>query len=63
MGGGKYTGEVVEWLAARGHKINVITCHPFNPVWKIGKGYAGWAYHQKNRCGVEIIQCSLWNNF
>jgi len=60
VGGGKYTGEAVEWLAARGHKINVITAPPFYPEWKIGKGYSGWAYQKEYRCGVEIMRCPLW---
>ena len=28
---GKYTGEMVEWLAAQGHEVRVITAPPYYP--------------------------------
>jgi colanic acid biosynthesis glycosyl transferase WcaI len=40
---GKYTGEMAEWLAVRGHEVRVITAPPYYPEWKIGAGYRnGW---------------------
>ncbi len=33
---GKYTGEMVEWLAAQGHEVRVITAPPYYPQWQVG---------------------------
>ncbi len=32
---GKYTGEMVEWLARNGHEVRVITAPPYYPEWKV----------------------------
>jgi colanic acid biosynthesis glycosyl transferase WcaI len=34
VGIGKYTGEMCEWLAARGHEVRVIVPPPWYPDWK-----------------------------
>ncbi len=36
---GKYTGEMAEWLAARGHDVRVITAPPYYPAWSIRADY------------------------
>lgn len=36
---GKYTGEMAEWLAARGHEVRVITAPPYYPAWSIRADY------------------------
>jgi hypothetical protein len=33
---GKYTGEMVEWMASQGHDVRVITAPPYYPEWKVG---------------------------
>lgn len=38
---GKYTGEMCEWLAQKGHEVEVITSMPYYPEWKIRKAYQG----------------------
>ncbi|GHK07461.1 hypothetical protein ECZU01_14390 [Escherichia coli] len=37
---GKYTGEMVEWLAAQGHEVRVITAPPYYPQWQVGENYS-----------------------
>lgn len=32
---GKYTGEMVDWLAKEGHDCSVITTYPYYPYWKV----------------------------
>jgi colanic acid biosynthesis glycosyl transferase WcaI len=58
---GKYSGEMMEWLAARGHEVRVITTPPYYPAWKVHKEYKASAYRrEKSPAGVEIYRCPLW---
>ncbi|MEG9432075.1 glycosyltransferase WbuB [Terriglobus sp. ADX1] len=41
---GKYTGEMAAWLAARGHRVRVVTAPPYYPAWKIADDYRGRGY-------------------
>ena len=47
VGIGKYTGEMADWLARRGHEVRVVTAPPFNPASKIGEGYSAWQYRRE----------------
>ena len=38
---GKYTGEMVEWMAEQGHDVRVITAPPYYPEWQVGARYSG----------------------
>ena len=40
---GKYTGEMVAWLAARGHEVRVVTAPPYYPDWAVWPGYSAIA--------------------
>ena len=44
---GKYTGEMVEWLAAQGHEVRVITAPPYYPQWQVGENYSAWRYKRE----------------
>jgi len=70
---GKYTGEMAEWLAARGHEVRVVTAPPYYPMWRIGEGYAAWRYaieeldlprtpalSRGGRGSIRIYRCPLW---
>jgi len=58
---GKYSGEMMEWLAARGHGVRVITTPPYYPAWKVHKDYKAWAYSREvSPAGAEIFRCPLW---
>jgi len=37
---GKYTGEMCQWLAQRGHEIRVVTAPPYYPEWRVRAGYS-----------------------
>ncbi|HWZ51456.1 MAG TPA: glycosyltransferase WbuB [Granulicella sp.] len=41
---GKYTGEMAEWLASRGHQVRVVTAPPYYPDWRIHDGYRKTLY-------------------
>lgn len=57
---GKYTGEMAEWLATRGHEVRVITAPPYYPMWRIGEGYSGWHYWWEERNGIAVYRCPIW---
>ena len=57
---GKYTGELGAWLAARGHRVRVVTAPPYYPEWKIGRGYQAGAYRREDIAGAEVWRCPLW---
>jgi len=57
---GKYSGEMCEWLAARGHEVKIICAPPYYPEWRIGDGYSGWTYHHERWGGVDVLRCPLY---
>ena len=60
IGIGKYTAEMVEWLAKRGHKLRVVTAPPYYPEWYVGDGYTSWFYSYETMCEAEVWRCPLW---
>jgi len=44
---GKYTGEMVEWMASQGHDVRVITAPLYYPEWKVGERYSSWRYRRE----------------
>ena len=60
IGIGKYTSEMAEWLAARGHAVRVVTSMPHYPAWKVSEGYRGWKYSKETIRGVEVFRCPIW---
>jgi colanic acid biosynthesis glycosyl transferase WcaI len=48
VGVGKYTGEMAEWLAARGHQVRAVTAPPFNPEWRVAPGFSPWRYSRED---------------
>ena len=57
---GKYTGEMAAWLAARGHKVSVITTRPYYPEWKQAPGLAAWTWHSETWQGCHVTRCPLY---
>jgi colanic acid biosynthesis glycosyl transferase WcaI len=53
---GKYTGEMAEWLTARGHEVRVVTAPPYYPAWKIREDYRGTFYRVENRGGKNRVK-------
>ena len=60
VGIGKYTGELAEWLAARGHTVELICAPPAYPHWRIDPGHRGWRYARKTCRGVRLWRCPLY---
>ncbi len=50
----KYTGEMCEWFASRGHDVEVITAKPFYPNWKVADAYKKKSWFTEQRNGVTV---------
>jgi len=59
-GVGKYSGEMAEWLAGRGHKVRVVCGPPYYPQWRVAEGYRSWWYARERRNGVGLWRCPVW---
>ncbi|MDM0018624.1 glycosyltransferase WbuB [Variovorax saccharolyticus] len=57
---GKYTGEMVAWLAARGHEVRVVTAPPYYPDWAVWPGYKGSRYTREDWNGATVFRTPLW---
>ena len=57
---GKYSGEMVAWLAARGHDVRVVTAPPYYPDWSVWPGYSGARYAREEWNGATIFRAPLW---
>ena len=60
VGVAKYTTEMCEWLAARGHQVEVVCPPPYYPRWTIKPGYRQWHYRRERLNGVDITRCPIW---
>lgn len=56
---GSFTGQMAEWLAARGHQVQVITTAPHYPDWQFRQG-EGWRYVTESIGGVHVSRCPMW---
>ncbi len=56
---GKYTGEMVEWMARQGHEVRVITAPPYYPEWQVGKHYSSWRYRREDGAAT-VWRCPLY---
>lgn len=63
IGIGAYTGEMAEWLAARGHNVSVVTPPPHYPQWAVELPYRQWQYKVEKIAKVEITRCPIWVPF
>jgi len=57
---GKYTGEMAEWLAKKGHRVRVIAAPPYYPHWKRDDGHGAFSYSTEQRAGCEVLRAPLW---
>jgi colanic acid biosynthesis glycosyl transferase WcaI len=58
---GKYSGEMVDGLADKGHEIRVVCAPPYYPAWRVQDGHSSSGYSvQQPRPGVTVYRCPLW---
>jgi colanic acid biosynthesis glycosyl transferase WcaI len=56
----KYTAEMCEWLATRGHQVEIVCPPPYYPQWRVTAPYRQWRYTRECVDGVRITRCPLW---
>ena len=56
---GKYTGEMAEWLAERGHEVRVVTAPPYYPAWRVRSDFSSWKY-QVEQGPIKVYRCPLF---
>jgi colanic acid biosynthesis glycosyl transferase WcaI len=59
-GTGKYSGEMCQWLAGRGHQVHAVTAVPYYPHWRVQDAYRGGLYRHEQLNGVEIFRSNLF---
>lgn len=57
---GKYTGEMCEWLAGRGHAVHAVCAVPYYPEWQVPEAYRRGLYRREERNGVTIHRSRLY---
>ncbi|RQZ09490.1 colanic acid biosynthesis glycosyltransferase WcaI [Burkholderia sp. Bp9031] len=57
---GKYTAEMAETLAAKGHAVRVVCAPPYYPEWRVASGYRAVWYATEYRNGVSLWRAPLW---
>ena len=59
-GVGKYTAEMTELLAARGHAVRMVCAPPYYPHWRVQDGYRAWRYRRDAWQGIGVWRAPLW---
>lgn len=59
---GKYTGEMVSWLAQNGYQTTVVTGFPYYPYWKVQEPYSGKFFKKEifHRGNLQIHRCPMY---
>jgi colanic acid biosynthesis glycosyl transferase WcaI len=60
VGIGKYSGEMAQWLHAKGHEVRVIASPPFFPHWVPFEGHRAWAYSKTECDGITVWRAPTW---
>lgn len=59
-GSGRYNGELTEWLAERGHKVDVITAFPYYPQWRVLDTYKKRYWFRERKGNLTIYRTPLY---
>ncbi|WPG35543.1 glycosyltransferase WbuB [Variovorax sp. EBFNA2] len=57
---GKYSGEMADWLQAKGHDVRVIAAPPFFPHWAVFEGHSAWAYRKTEHNSLTVWRAPTW---
>ncbi|WP_224999707.1 WcaI family glycosyltransferase [Cesiribacter sp. SM1] len=64
---GKYSGEMVLWLARQGYECTVITAYPYYPYWKVQEPYHGGRFwykketqHFESGGKIRVYRCPMY---
>jgi colanic acid biosynthesis glycosyl transferase WcaI len=59
-GVGKYSGEMAEWLVARGNTVRVVAALPYYPQWRRDPGFPGKAFRRDTWRGCTVWRAPIW---
>lgn len=59
-GPAKYTTEMCEWLARRGHDVTVVVPPPYYPQWRVAAPYRSYGYRTSVEVGVRVRRTPIW---
>lgn len=62
---GKYSGEMIDWLSAKGFECIIVTTYPYYPQWKVQSAYSKSSFWYKKEkiishngaANITIIRC------
>jgi colanic acid biosynthesis glycosyl transferase WcaI len=54
---GRYTAEMAQWLAGKGHQVKVIVAPPHYPPWQVQDGFSAWRWSRRMEHGVLVWRC------
>lgn len=59
---GKYTGEMVTWLARQGYGCTVVTAPPYYPDWRVREDYRSLSYRREifEDGRIDVVRCPLY---
>lgn len=58
---GKYSGEMVSGLIARGHEVSVVCAPPHYPTWQVQGDHTARGYRtDRSLPGLTIWRCPIW---
>jgi colanic acid biosynthesis glycosyl transferase WcaI len=64
---GKYSGEMIHWLAENGYDCTVITAYPYYPYWKVQEPYSSrkrwYSVEEKNFASggkIKVHRCPMY---
>lgn len=59
---GKYTGEMVNWLAVNQHQTTMVTSFPYYPYWEVQAAYSGNFYQKEifHNGNLVVYRCPMY---
>jgi colanic acid biosynthesis glycosyl transferase WcaI len=59
---GKYSGEMINWMADNGNKCTVVTTFPYYPTWSVQEPYNGKFYKREvsKQGKLEVYRCPIY---
>jgi colanic acid biosynthesis glycosyl transferase WcaI len=60
VGIGRYTGDLVAWLAGRGHRVRVVTAPPYYPDWRVWRSWRRFWWQRQRHDAALVWRAPLY---
>jgi len=57
IGIGPYPSDPAQYLASRGHRVEVVAGRPYYPQWRTYPGLRGFIWRRRREAGVGVTRC------